>query len=271
MKLVRFLSPDGPRLGALAADGIRELDCPSALPGAILSSSGQMTPPGRALLPWPRTGRVFPPDSPLLAPLTPGKIVGIGRNYSDHAREMGGEPPPLPDLFLKPPSSVIGPGEAIELPAASARVEIEAELGVVVGRRLRDASPAEAAAGIFGLTIVNDVTARDLQRGDRTWARAKGFDTFCPLGPCLAVGLDPADLPLVGRVNGEVRQRARTSLMIHPPAELLAYVSQVMTLEPGDVVATGTPAGVWPIVHGDVAEIEIDGIGVLRNPVIARR
>jgi 2-keto-4-pentenoate hydratase/2-oxohepta-3-ene-1,7-dioic acid hydratase in catechol pathway len=252
MKLVRFRSPDGPRAGVLAADGIRELGDDFFAPAVP-------------------TGRVFDPTAvTFLAPLVPGKFIGIGRNYAEHAQEMGGPPPPWPDVFLKPPSSAIGPDEAIELPAASARVEIEGELGVVVGRRLRDATPAEAAAAIFGLTIVNDVTARDLQRSDRTWARAKGFDTFGPLGPCVAVGLDPRDLALESRINGQVRQRARTSQMLHPAADLLAYVSRVMTLLPGDVLATGTPAGVWPIVPGDVVEIEIEGIGILRNPVVTR-
>jgi 2-keto-4-pentenoate hydratase/2-oxohepta-3-ene-1,7-dioic acid hydratase in catechol pathway len=206
----------------------------------------------------------------LLAPLIPGKIVGIGRNYRDHALEMGGEPPPWPDIFLKPPSAVIGPGDAIEIPAASSNVEIEAELAVVLGKPLRDASLEQARAAVFGYTIINDVTARDLQRGDRTWTRGKGHDTFAPLGPCIATDPDPAALVVEGYINDERKQFAPTSEMIHDVFELLAYVSRIMTLLPGDVVATGTPQGVSQIVPGDVVEIVIAGIGRLKNPVIAR-
>ena len=199
----------------------------------------------------------------------PSKIVCVGRNYVDHAREMGNEVPRAPLLFLKPPSAVIGDGDPIVLPPASRQVEHEAEIGVVVGRRLRRASAAEAERGIRGFVCLNDVTARDLQKSDGQWSRAKGFDSFCPVGPRVAAGLDWRGLEVVGRVNGVERQRGSAGQMVFPIPELLAYISNVMTLEPGDIVATGTPAGVGPLRPGDVVEVEIPGVGVLRNPVEA--
>jgi 2-keto-4-pentenoate hydratase/2-oxohepta-3-ene-1,7-dioic acid hydratase in catechol pathway len=199
--------------------------------------------------------------------LKPSKIVCVGRNYAEHARELGNAVPERPLLFFKPPSALIGPDEAIVLPPASSRVEHEAEIGVVIGRRLRHASTAEAEAGIGGFTCVNDVTARDLQKTDGQWARAKGFDTFCPVGPRVVNGLDWRSLEVIGRVNGAERQRGRTSEMIFSIPELLAYISGIMTLETGDLVATGTPAGVGPLVAGDMVEVEIPGIGILSNPV----
>lgn len=199
--------------------------------------------------------------------LTPSKIVCVGRNYAEHAKELGNAVPERPLLFFKPPSSIIAPGEAILLPAASIQVEHEAEIGVVVGRRLRRATPAEAEGGIGGFVCVNDVTARDLQKADGQWARAKGFDTFCPVGPKVMSGLDWRTLEVVGRVNGVERQRGRTSEMIFSIPDLLSYISGIMTLEPGDLIATGTPAGVGPLAPGDVVEVEIPGIGVLSNPV----
>lgn len=199
--------------------------------------------------------------------LTPSKIVCVGRNYAEHAKELGNAVPERPLLFFKPPSSIIAPGEAILLPAASIQVEHEAEIGVVVGRRLRRATPAEAEGGIGGFVCVNDVTARDLQKTDGQWARAKGFDTFCPVGPKVMSGLDWRTLEVVGRVNGVERQRGRTSEMIFSIPDLLSYISGIMTLEPGDLIVTGTPAGVGPLAPGDVVEVEIPGIGVLSNPV----
>jgi 2-keto-4-pentenoate hydratase/2-oxohepta-3-ene-1,7-dioic acid hydratase in catechol pathway len=199
--------------------------------------------------------------------LRPSKIVCVGRNYAEHAKELGNAVPERPLLFFKPPSALIGPGEAILLPAASARVEHEAEIGVVIGRRLRHASAAKAEAGIGGFTCVNDVTARDLQKVDGQWARAKGFDTFCPAGPAVVKGLDWRTLEVIGRVNGVERQRGNTAQMIFSIPDLLSYISAIMTLEPGDLVATGTPAGVGPLSPGDVVEVEIPGIGVLSNPV----
>jgi len=199
--------------------------------------------------------------------LRPSKIVCVGRNYADHARELGNAVPERPLLFFKPPSAIIGPGDAIVLPAVSSQVEHEAEIGVVVGRRLRDASPDEAEGAIGGFACVNDVTARDLQKSDGQWARAKGFDTFCPVGPDVVTGLDWRTLEVIGRVNGEERQRGTTAQMIFPIPQVLAYISGIMTLEPGDLVATGTPAGVGRLADGDVVEVEIPGIGVLSNPV----
>jgi 2-keto-4-pentenoate hydratase/2-oxohepta-3-ene-1,7-dioic acid hydratase in catechol pathway len=182
---------------------------------------------------------------------------------------LGNEVPKAPLLFLKAPSALIGPGEPIVLPPESAQVEYEAEIGVVIGTRLRKASPAEAEAGIRGFVCLNDVTARDLQRSDGQWTRAKGFDTFCPVGPRVAEGLKWQELELVGRVNGAVRQRASAREMVFPIPELLAYISGIMTLEPGDLVATGTPAGVGRLAPGDAVEVEITGVGVLSNPVRA--
>jgi 2-keto-4-pentenoate hydratase/2-oxohepta-3-ene-1,7-dioic acid hydratase in catechol pathway len=203
----------------------------------------------------------------MTAPIRPGKIVAVGKNYLDHVREMGGDQPAdEPILFMKPPSAVIGDGEAILLPAQSERVDYEGELVAIVGERLRNVDAAAALRGVRGYCCGNDVTARDLQAKDGQWTRAKGFDTFCALGP-LAEGVDPADLGIVTRVNGEVRQQSRTSLLITPVGELLAYISRVMTLEPGDAVFTGTPAGVGPLSEGDVVEVEIERVGRLRNPV----
>jgi 2-keto-4-pentenoate hydratase/2-oxohepta-3-ene-1,7-dioic acid hydratase in catechol pathway len=207
----------------------------------------------------------------LLAPVEPSKIVCVGRNYREHAAELGNPMPDEPLLFLKPPSSVIGPEADIALPQASERVEYEGELGVVIGRRARllddSANPLDY---VLGYTCVNDVTARDLQRRDVQFTRAKSFDTFCPIGPCIVTGLDPFDLQVETRVNNLVRQKARTSMMAFPVAYLIRYISHVMTLEPGDVISTGTPAGVGPLASGDVVEVEVEGVGTLRNFVSAR-
>ena len=200
--------------------------------------------------------------------MTPGKIVCVGRNYAAHATELGNAVPERPMLFFKPPSAVIGPGEPIMLPAASQHVEFEAEIGVVVGRRLRRASLAEAEAAIGGFACVNDVTARDLQKLDGQWGRAKGFDTFCPVGVPILPGVDWRSLEIVSRLNGEERQRAIASDMVFGIPDLLAYISGVMTLEPGDLVATGTPAGTGRLADGDLIEVEIPGVGVLANPVL---
>jgi 2-keto-4-pentenoate hydratase/2-oxohepta-3-ene-1,7-dioic acid hydratase in catechol pathway len=198
---------------------------------------------------------------------TPSKIVCVGRNYAAHARELGHEVPERPLLFFKPPSALIGSGEVIRLPAASQQVEHEAEIGVVVATRLRHASPAEATLAIAGLCCANDVTARDLQRVDGQWARAKGFDTFCPVGDVVPWSGSLDDVTVIGRVNGVVRQQGRSADMIFPIPDLLAYISGIMTLEPGDLVLTGTPEGVGPLAPGDVVEIEVPGIGRLTNPV----
>jgi 2-keto-4-pentenoate hydratase/2-oxohepta-3-ene-1,7-dioic acid hydratase in catechol pathway len=206
----------------------------------------------------------------LLAPVTPSKIVCVGRNYRDHAAELGNPMPDQPLLFLKPPSSVVGHEDAIELPATSERVEHEGELGVVIGRRARLISDGENPLDyVLGYTCVNDVTARDLQRRDVQFTRAKSFDTFCPIGPYVVTGIDPFDLQVETRVNGETRQRGRTAAMAFPVAYLIRYISHIMTLEAGDVISTGTPAGVGPLSDGDVCEIEVEQVGTLRNAVRA--
>jgi 2-keto-4-pentenoate hydratase/2-oxohepta-3-ene-1,7-dioic acid hydratase in catechol pathway len=193
--------------------------------------------------------------------------VCVGRNYADHAKELGNEVPKQPMLFFKPPSAIIRSGEPIVLPAASQQVEYEAEIGVIIGRQLSQASENEAERAIGGFTCVNDVTARDLQKTDGQWARAKGFDTFCPVGPAVSQELDWKKLEVICRLNGVERQRGRTEQMQFSIPFLLAYISQIMRLEPGDLVATGTPSGVGRLASGDVVEVEIPGIGVLRNPV----
>ena len=196
--------------------------------------------------------------------------MAVGRNYAEHARELGNEVPQQPLLFFKPPSSMIGPGEPIVLPPESNRVEYESEIGVVVGSRLSHATEAQAEQAIAGFVCVNDVTARDLQKSDNQWARAKGFDTFCPVGPRLASGLDWRDLEIIGRVNGAERQRGHTRDMQFTIPFLLAYISRIMRLEPGDLIATGTPAGTGQLAPGDEVEVEIPGVGILKNPVVSR-
>lgn len=198
--------------------------------------------------------------------IQPSKIVCVGRNYLEHARELGNTVPERPLIFLKPPSALIGPGEAIILPPQSAQVEHEGEIGVVLGRRLRNVSGEEAEAAIGGIVCANDVTARDLQAADGQWTRAKGFDTFCPVGPVQG-GIDWRGLEVICRVNGAVRQHGRTSEMAFSIPAILAYISTVMTLEPGDLVLTGTPAGVSRLQEGDVVEVEIPGVGLIQNPV----
>ena len=201
----------------------------------------------------------------------PGKIVCVGRNYAEHAKELGNPMPKEPLIFLKPASAVIGDGEAIMLPLQSQRVEHEGEIAVVIGARLRRVSESEALKGVAGITCANDVTARDLQKTDGQWTRAKGFDTFCPVGPRVVplteLG-DLAKLEVQCRVNGQARQDGKASDMAFPIPMVLSYVSHIMTLEPGDLVLTGTPAGIGPLVAGDVVEVEISGVGVLRNPVV---
>ena len=206
-------------------------------------------------------------------PMRPGKIVCVGRNYAAHAKELGNAVPDRPLLFLKPPSSVIADGENILLPAESNQVEHEAEIGVVIGRRLSRGDETAARAAIAGVVCVNDVTARDLQKLDVQFTRAKGFDTFCPVGPRMMpvdAAFDYAALEVLGRVNGQVRQHGRAADMVFGIPMLVAYISNIMTLEPGDVIATGTPEGVGPLRPGDVVEVEIPGVGILRNPVAPR-
>jgi 2-keto-4-pentenoate hydratase/2-oxohepta-3-ene-1,7-dioic acid hydratase in catechol pathway len=222
-----------------------------------------------------KTGESISPDDEalrLLAPVIPrSKVVAVGKNYADHVAEMGGgDAPKEPLLFLKPNTSVIGPDDPIRLPRQSHEVHFEGELAIVIGRLCKDVPLERVNDVILGYTVANDVTARDLQRSDGQWARAKGFDTFCPLGPYLVTGLsldEAADLHLTTRVNGELKQDARTSQLIHDIPAIVQYATAAFTLLPGDVILTGTPSGVGPIVAGDVVEVEIEHLGALRNPV----
>jgi 2-keto-4-pentenoate hydratase/2-oxohepta-3-ene-1,7-dioic acid hydratase in catechol pathway len=215
--------------------------------------------------------RVKVDDVRLLSPVIPrSKVVGIGRNYAAHAAEMGNEVPEEPVVFLKPNTSVIGPGDPIVLPPYSREVHHEAELAVVISRMCKYVPVEKADDVIFGYTVANDVTARDAQRTDVQWTRAKAFDTSCPLGPYLAVDVDVSDVAVRARVDGELRQDGRTSQLVRSVPELVAYVSSIFTLLPGDVILTGTPAGVGPIDAGQRVEIEVEGIGTLSNPVVRR-
>jgi 2-keto-4-pentenoate hydratase/2-oxohepta-3-ene-1,7-dioic acid hydratase in catechol pathway len=223
------------------------------------------------------TGQRFPQaDVRLLSPILPSKVVCVGKNYAAHVAEMNtGEAPKEPLLFLKPSTSVIGPEDAIRIPPGSTDVHHEAELAVVIGARgARHVTPEQALSSVFGYTVGNDVTERDMQRGDGQWTRAKGFDSFCPIGPWIetdlpALGLDPADLAISCTVDGQPRQAGRTSQLIFDVPTLISYISQVMTLLPGDVVLTGTPSGVGPIAPGQRVEITVEGLGTLGNPVTA--
>ena len=210
-------------------------------------------------------------DAALLAPSIPrSKVVAVGKNYRDHAAEMGGDAPEAPLLFLKPNTSVIGPEDAIVLPPQSQQVDHEGELAVVIGSIAKNVPAEDADQVIFGYTAANDVTARDLQKTDGQWARAKGFDTFCPLGPVIETDFDVSDAAITVRVGGDIRQQGTTADMVHSVADIVAYASSVFTLLPGDVILTGTPAGVGPILDGERVEVEIAGIGVLGNPVVRR-
>jgi 2-keto-4-pentenoate hydratase/2-oxohepta-3-ene-1,7-dioic acid hydratase in catechol pathway len=206
-----------------------------------------------------------------VAPLTPSKIVCVGRNYVEHAAELGNKMPDEPLLFLKAPSAVIGNGDCIELPSQSQQVEHEGELGVVIGRKARNITESEALDYVLGYTCVNDVTARDLQRKDVQFTRGKSFDTFCPVGPCIVSGLNPLDLLVTTRLNGTIKQKGHTADMAFSVPFLIHYISHIMTLLPGDLIATGTPAGVSAMKDGDIVEVEIEEIGMLRNPVCGPR
>ncbi len=203
----------------------------------------------------------------LLAPCRPSKVVAVGLNYKDHAEELGMALPEEPLIFLKPPSSVIGPGEPIVCPPVSQQVEYEAELAVVMGKRAKDVIAEDALDYVLGYTCLNDVTARDLQKKDVQFTRSKSFDTFCPIGPCIETRLDPADAQVRSYLNGDLRQDSNTSQLVHPVDQLVEFISSIMTLEPGDVIATGTPFGVGQIVPGDEIVVEVEGVGQLKNPV----
>ena len=218
------------------------------------------------------TGRSWPlADTRLLAPILPSKVVALGRNYADHAAELGNTLPASPMIFIKPSTSVIGPNVAIALPASSERVDYEGELAVVIGRPCRDVRAENASSVILGYTVANDVTARDQQRADVQFTRAKGYDTFCPLGPWIETELDPVDLALHTELDGVTVQDGRTSDMVVTVGEIIEFVSGIMTLLPGDVLLTGTPAGVGPMQVGQSVSVTVEGVGTLTNPVAARR
>ncbi len=252
MQIVRIQHEGKPRYAALRPDGTAQLwsDAPWF--------SGHAT---EFSLPAKGIERLVPVD--------PSKIVCVGRNYSAHARELGNAVPDEPLLFLKPKSALCAPAGNIVRPAASQRVEYEAELGVVIGKRLKDASPDEVMASLAGITCVNDVTARDIQRKETQFTRAKSFDTFCPVGPHVETVLpDLTNLRVMARVNGIERQNGHTGDMVFPVAQLIAFISRMMTLEPGDLISTGTPEGVGELVANDHVEIEVEGVGILRNFVV---
>jgi 2-keto-4-pentenoate hydratase/2-oxohepta-3-ene-1,7-dioic acid hydratase in catechol pathway len=217
------------------------------------------------------TGDRYPLDAVrLLAPVIPSKVVAIGKNYADHAREMGGEPPASPVMFLKPSTAVVGAGDPIAYPPGVERLDYEGELAVVIGRLARDVPRERALDAVFGYTCANDVTARDQQAVDGQWTRAKGYDSFCPLGPWVETDLDPAASRVTTTLNGETKQDAPTSLLLHDVATLVAYVTKVMTLLPGDVLLTGTPVGIGPMNVGDSVSVTVEGVGTLTNQVVAR-
>jgi 2-keto-4-pentenoate hydratase/2-oxohepta-3-ene-1,7-dioic acid hydratase in catechol pathway len=219
----------------------------------------------------PARGQAYHPlaSVTLLPPCRPTKVVAIGLNYGDHARELGFPLPDEPIIFLKPPTAIVGPGDAIVYPRASTQVDFEAELGVVIKDRISRITPGEAYGHILGYTCANDVTARDLQKKDGQWTRAKSFDTFCPIGPWIETDLDPADLLVESYLNGVRKQSSRTSQLIFRIDQLVSFISGIMTLYPGDLIITGTPAGIGPMQPGDEIEVRIEGIGRLKNSVIA--
>lgn len=256
MRLGRIASPDGVAFVGIEGDS-----------GAAICKEIAEHPFGTPTF----TGRSWPlADVRLLAPILASKIVCMGKNYAAHAEEMGAVAPEDPVIFLKPNTAIIGPGIPIQLPADAHPVHHEGELAVVIGRPCKDVPAARAAENILGYTIANDVSARDQQRKDGQWMRAKGHDTFCPLGPWIVTDLDPGALELRTEVNGRLRQQSNTSLMIHDVGAIVEWASTVMTLLPGDVILTGTPEGVGPIEDGDTVSVTISGIGTLTNPVVRK-
>jgi 2-keto-4-pentenoate hydratase/2-oxohepta-3-ene-1,7-dioic acid hydratase in catechol pathway len=252
MKIIRFQTPVGPEFGIVEGE-------------IVYRSEGDYA---AGFQKEELAGRIG--DLTLLSPCLVTKIIAVGRNYAAHAAEHGNEVPRQPLIFLKPPSAVIGPGEAIACPPQSAQVEHEAELAVVIGQRARQVTAANAWDFVLGYTCANDVTARDLQRSDGQWSRAKGFDTFAPLGPWIVTDLDPTNLTVVCKVNDQVKQQASTADMVFKIPQLIEYITAAMTLEPGDVILTGTPEGVSRLQPGAQVEVKIEGIGVLSNRVVAR-
>jgi len=270
MKYCRYMTPDKlvryaivqERDGALWA--VDQMDAPVEDLCARLAAA---TEPNEPFEPVPLT------SLKLLAPVAPSKIVCIGRNYRDHAAELGNEVPKEPLLFLKPPSSLLAPGGTVRMPALSNRIDYEGELAIVIAKRCRRLSPAEDPLDyIRGYTIVNDVTARDIQKSDGQWTRGKGWDTFCPVGPIVSDEIDPVDgepVTVTTRLNGQIKQQGSTADLIFPINFLLRYISASITLEPGDLIPTGTPAGVGPVAAGDTVEVEVSGLGVLKNSFAA--
>jgi 2-keto-4-pentenoate hydratase/2-oxohepta-3-ene-1,7-dioic acid hydratase in catechol pathway len=258
VRIARFTTGDEPRFAVVGEDQSGETVL-AVVEGDPLYRPIRLTGERVALV-----------DARLVAPVIPrSKVVGVGRNYAEHAAELGNEVPAEPLLFLKPNTAVIGPGEPIVLPRQSDEVHHEAELAVVIGRVCREVPRERVADVVLGYTCGNDVSARDLQRRDGQWARAKGFDSFCPLGPWIETDLDPADLAVTCTVGDEVRQSGRTSQMVHDVAALVSYISAAFTLLPGDVILTGTPAGVGPLREGDEVTVTVEGIGALTNRVVA--
>lgn len=252
MKIVRIKSGDDITYGVADAEGVL----------VYKGSPFVAWEPTEVVVPWPSVN--------LLAPVFPTKVMCVGRNYEDHASELGNDVPEEPLIFMKPATSVVGPNANVVYPPLTADLQHEAELAVVISKPARNIKAEDASQYIFGYTAANDVTARDLQRTDGQWARAKGFDTFCPLGPAIETELDPLErLAVICKVNGEVRQAGFTSDMVFGVAEIIEYITAFTTLLPGDVVLTGTPSGVGPVSPGDIMEVEIDGIGVLTNRVVA--
>jgi 2-keto-4-pentenoate hydratase/2-oxohepta-3-ene-1,7-dioic acid hydratase in catechol pathway len=249
MRLVRFQAKGSPAYGILDNDEVVEL-----------GEDGYASLSTRRAVHHAAAVR-------LLAPCVPSKVVAVGLNYRDHARELGMAVPEAPILFLKPPTAVIGPGDDIRFPAMSRQVDFEGELGIVIRDRVSRIAPAESRQHILGYTCANDVTARDLQKQDGQWTRAKGFDTFCPVGPWIETDLDPGDLLVETWLNGERRQSSRTSQFVFGVDHLVSFITQVMTLEPGDLIITGTPSGIGPMQRGDSVEVRIEGIGSLVNNV----
>lgn len=256
MRIARYTEGDDPVYGLVDADGKKIAE----VTGDPLYQRIELT------------GRTTTIDEVrLLAPVIPrSKIIGIGRNYADHAAEMGNDVPEEPMMFLVPNTAVVGPGDPVVIPTAlTSEVHYEGELAVIIGRMCKDIEPEEAKKVIFGYTIANDVSARDLQRGDGQWARAKGMDTFCPLGPWIETDLDPQNVSITTLRDGEVVQDGHTSDMVHGVAHLISHASRAFTLLPGDVILTGTPAGVGPVAAGQRVDVEIDAIGTLSNPFVA--
>jgi 2-keto-4-pentenoate hydratase/2-oxohepta-3-ene-1,7-dioic acid hydratase in catechol pathway len=252
MRIIRFESGDQtPRYGWLHEDKVGEIE------GDVFGKYKR------------QEARTPLTSVKILAPSVPSKILCVGRNYVEHAREQGHDVPKIPLIFMKPPSSIINPGDPIVLPPQSKQVEHEAELVVVIGKRGRNITAEDARKYVFGFTVGNDVTARDLQNTDNQWTRAKGFDTFCPFGPWIDTEFDAADAVITCKVNGQPRQMASTRDVVFNVSNLIAYISSVMTLEPADLIFTGTPAGVGPLKDGDEVVVEIEGLGTLRNPVKA--